>query len=686
MKKLFYPLAFALSALLFIYSCSTEEDATPPPVPTPIVKYTISLSAGEGGSVSTTGGQYESGQTLNVTATPQAEYVFKSWSDGNTNATRTITVSSNTNLTATFEKKKYPLTINIQGEGSVTEEIVSTGKTTEYDSGTTVKLTAKPSEEWLFVGWSGDVESTENPIELNITQSKTVSATFEKKKYSLTVTAGEGGTVSTEGGTYDEGTEVTVTATPAEGYEFAGWEGSDSTEASLTITLTANTSLNALFDRSFFVSKSESFSPINQSTGYYNIQKYFSKNLDINLPDGNILDLLEDETVYYRTNTRETVFSDFNNDGKVDVFGFATEFDENNGFSVPYGYTPGKFVLKFDYQNSETEKSYFDSEISYAASKMLLNDFDGDGIQEVYMTTMNNKQNFFNSNEQEGGDVNLPTLKSKIIKVIDSNSINITDVGNPVGAHGGASGDLNNDGLADFIQVPIIYIEGDDDSRYPKTFLNQGNLEFSEVNTFGDSSLSNYFQIRSYTVEVFDLDDDGFLDLIFGSWFGPIEETSECCWGDNNYVTIFWGDGTGKFFIENSTFLTEENYLNNGTIIANRSFGFSDFDNDGDIDLVAGGTRSDSFGYYDTINVLLFENKGNREFKDITREKIDISSLPINGNGVCYFYSIQSIDKDGDGDIDLVPNQIGSWSAGGQAIKDFFWRKEGDVFIFDNNF
>ena len=259
MKKLFYPLAFALSALLFIYSCSTEEDATPPPVPTPIVKYTISLSAGEGGSVSTTGGQYESGQTLNVTATPQAEYVFKSWSDGNTNATRTITVSSNTNLTATFEKKKYPLTINIQGEGSVTEEIVSTGKTTEYDSGTTVKLTAKPSEEWLFVGWSGDVESTENPIELNITQSKTVSATFEKKKYSLTVTAGEGGTVSTEGGTYDEGTEVTVTATPAEGYEFAGWEGSDSTEASLTITLTANTSLNALFDRSFFVSNLNHF-------------------------------------------------------------------------------------------------------------------------------------------------------------------------------------------------------------------------------------------------------------------------------------------------------------------------------------------------------------------------------------------------------------------------------------------
>ena len=41
-------------------------------------------------------------------------------------------------------------------------------------------------------------------------------------QYTLTVTSGEGGTVSTEGGTYDEGTEVTITATPDEGYEFIG--------------------------------------------------------------------------------------------------------------------------------------------------------------------------------------------------------------------------------------------------------------------------------------------------------------------------------------------------------------------------------------------------------------------------------------------------------------------------------
>jgi hypothetical protein len=65
--------------------------------------------------------------------------------------------------------------------------------------------------------------------------------------FTLTVTAGEGGSVSTEGGTFDEGTEVTISATPAEGYEFVGWEGSDSTEALVTLNLNSNQTISAIF-------------------------------------------------------------------------------------------------------------------------------------------------------------------------------------------------------------------------------------------------------------------------------------------------------------------------------------------------------------------------------------------------------------------------------------------------------
>ncbi|MDC0119638.1 InlB B-repeat-containing protein [Flavobacteriaceae bacterium] len=176
MRKLFS----LLSIFAIVLSCSSDETSTPAtPPPAPIVKYTITLSAGEGGTVSTTGGEYEAGQTVSVTATPQGEYVFTSWSDGNTNTTRTITISSNSTLTANFEKRKYPLTINFEGEGEVIEEIVNTGRTTEYDSGTTVKLTAIPTEGWEFLGWTGAIESNQLEVQLNINVSKSVTVTFQ---------------------------------------------------------------------------------------------------------------------------------------------------------------------------------------------------------------------------------------------------------------------------------------------------------------------------------------------------------------------------------------------------------------------------------------------------------------------------------------------------------------------------
>jgi len=66
MRKLF----FLLTAFTLILSCSSDETSTLVTPPSPIVKYTITLSAGEGGTVSTTGGEYEAGQTVSVTATP----------------------------------------------------------------------------------------------------------------------------------------------------------------------------------------------------------------------------------------------------------------------------------------------------------------------------------------------------------------------------------------------------------------------------------------------------------------------------------------------------------------------------------------------------------------------------------------------------------------------------------------
>ena len=68
-------------------------------------------------------------------------------------------------------------------------------------------------------------------------------------QYTLTVTSGEGGTVSTEGGTYDKDTSITITASPLEGYEFVGWEGSNETGSELVISINSNISIQAIFNK-----------------------------------------------------------------------------------------------------------------------------------------------------------------------------------------------------------------------------------------------------------------------------------------------------------------------------------------------------------------------------------------------------------------------------------------------------
>lgn len=74
-------------------------------------------------------------------------------------------------------------------------------------------------------------------------------ATETITQYTITVSSTTGGGVSTQGGTYNPGAIVTVTATPEEGYRFTGWTGSSSIEPSLSITLNQNQSLVANFER-----------------------------------------------------------------------------------------------------------------------------------------------------------------------------------------------------------------------------------------------------------------------------------------------------------------------------------------------------------------------------------------------------------------------------------------------------
>ncbi len=98
----------------------------------------------------------------------------------------------------------------------------------------------------LFIIYScSKDEETQAPT--NSVQTTTPEPETVVVQYTLTVSAGDGGNV-TNGGTFDEGTDVTITATPNEGYRFIGWEGNDSTSESLTVTINSNQTYGAIFE------------------------------------------------------------------------------------------------------------------------------------------------------------------------------------------------------------------------------------------------------------------------------------------------------------------------------------------------------------------------------------------------------------------------------------------------------
>ena len=180
MKKLL--LLFGICLTLF--TCSKSNNS-PPPVPQ---KYVLSVTASEGGSVSTTGGQYYQNTSVLVTATPDKGYEFSGWTGTSLTGTSImVKLTSNVTIKANFIRSKYTLTIDMVGSGSVDEQVINSARgTTEFESGSTVRLTATPNSDFLFYDWRQIINnlaesSFENPFEIEMDQSKTITATFEEK-------------------------------------------------------------------------------------------------------------------------------------------------------------------------------------------------------------------------------------------------------------------------------------------------------------------------------------------------------------------------------------------------------------------------------------------------------------------------------------------------------------------------
>lgn len=123
-----------------------------------------------------------------------------------------------------------------------------------FDCGTDVKLKVTPADGYYFAGWTRDgyLLSTDKTLTYNLTEDTELKALFDIKHLYLNISydSAQGVVKGASGGIYDYGTQLQLTATPAEGYEFDCWIVNDeyiTSESSCTLTLTQDMDVYGAF-------------------------------------------------------------------------------------------------------------------------------------------------------------------------------------------------------------------------------------------------------------------------------------------------------------------------------------------------------------------------------------------------------------------------------------------------------
>ncbi|MCL2027782.1 MAG: T9SS type A sorting domain-containing protein [Bacteroidales bacterium] len=234
--------------------------------------YTVTIVSPIGGDIEVMVGQtriddqdeLDVGTELTLTAIPDAGYRFGAWWDGETEPTRTLTLESDTTISATFIKT-YVVTIVAPEHGTITvtmgnDEPVTTGMV--LDAGTALHLEAEGEETYyaLLRWWDGD----ENPVRtIHLDSNTTIYALFHDTRlptYTVTIVSPIGGDIEVMVGQtriddqdeLDEGTELTLTAIPDAGYRFGAWWDGE-TEPTRTLTLESDTTISATFIKTYVV-------------------------------------------------------------------------------------------------------------------------------------------------------------------------------------------------------------------------------------------------------------------------------------------------------------------------------------------------------------------------------------------------------------------------------------------------
>lgn len=242
---------------LIMLSCSTD----------PADEYSINASVepAEAGIISKGSINAAKGEIVELTAIPNEHWVFVEWQGDVIKVDdRVVFILLDRDITATahFVKREYPLTLNVEGNGTVTEEVIQ-AKTVEYAHATVLKITAAPDRGWELIGWSGNAAGKKLEIEnvlefeFEIEGPSEITAHFDRINYTVDVSVEGSGRVEREftlpkviEDLFPFETEVTLRAIPSTGWEFVEWTGDETgKDEVIRFVVEENMSIEAVFAR-----------------------------------------------------------------------------------------------------------------------------------------------------------------------------------------------------------------------------------------------------------------------------------------------------------------------------------------------------------------------------------------------------------------------------------------------------
>lgn len=229
--------------------------------------YTLSsaVSPSGGGSVSLGKSTAYYNDKVKIIATASTGYTFSSWSktggtlDSTTATTTTFTMpNANATVTANFTHNTYSIASAISPAGGGTATFGANSG--HYNDN--VEIVATAATGYTFSSWSATAGTLKSATASTTTftlpaSNSTVTANFTHNTYTLSASASPqaGGTVYVSKSTCYYNDSVSISATPATGYQFSQWSATagtidDSSASSTTFTMPAsNASLTATFSK-----------------------------------------------------------------------------------------------------------------------------------------------------------------------------------------------------------------------------------------------------------------------------------------------------------------------------------------------------------------------------------------------------------------------------------------------------